>query len=332
LTAEGKTLGTEIGRYSADFVADVRGYVPVFAYGVSERMTLGIAVPIMTGRTRVKVGFKANAEATDFLQRLESPEYSLHGFASQVETQMLTATAELDGMLEDYGYAPIEDWTGQGIGDTTVALKHLWVSTRSGQIGGTYGVVVPTGRQDDPNVLTDVPFGDGQPDLQATAAAEQKVVELGWLTTSLGSHLRYTHQIATTKTVRRKTEKESVLVPIGKARVKPGDIWEVGGGLETEWWRQWQLGVSYRFAKKFTDVVRSISDERLLLTEKNGLELRTATETQRIETGFGYGTVTRFLAGTARVPFLTKLTYSRQLYSENTPVQHETHFDVNFFF
>jgi hypothetical protein len=163
-------------------------------------------------------------------------------------------------------------------------------------------------------------------------AAEQKLLRLGWLTTSLGSHARYTHQLASTKTVRRKTEEESVLVSLGKARVKPGDIWEIGGGFETEWWRQWQLGVSYRFAKKFTDVVRSSADEPLLLSEKNGIESRTATESQRVETGIGYGTVTKFLAGAAKVPVLTKLSVSRQVYSENTPVQHETHFDVNFFF
>ncbi len=74
-------------------------------------------------------------------------------------------------------------------------------------MSATGGVVAPTGRQDDPDLLQDIAFGDGQWDLFAEAAIGYSYSD----ELRFGTTLRYTYQAPTEKTLRVPTNRDYTL-------------------------------------------------------------------------------------------------------------------------
>jgi hypothetical protein len=97
-----------------------------------------------------------------------------------------------------YGYKPIGDWHGTGYGDMETGLMIKLVDLGTTGLLWYPGVVLPTGRQDDPDILQDIGFGDGQFDLFSEMATGYIVNDR----LSFGGTLRYTYQAPTTKTLR----------------------------------------------------------------------------------------------------------------------------------
>jgi hypothetical protein len=82
------------------------------------------------------------------------------------------------------------------------------------------GLILPTGREDDPNILQDVGFGDGQFDFFTEVATGYVVNDYF----NLGTTLRYTYQAATTKELRIPSSRDFTLSSEkGDFNVKYGD-------------------------------------------------------------------------------------------------------------
>ena len=64
-------------------------------------------------------------------------------------------------MTSEYGYSPIESWSGQGIGDIELGGKYRFFLEESSSFAMTGGLRIPTGRADDPDDLTDVAWSYG---------------------------------------------------------------------------------------------------------------------------------------------------------------------------
>jgi hypothetical protein len=75
-------------------------------------------------------------------------------------------------------YKPIGDWYGSGYGDMETGLMAKVVDKGIWGLMLYPGVVLPTGRQDDPDILQDVGFGDGQFDFFGEAATGYVVNDL----------------------------------------------------------------------------------------------------------------------------------------------------------
>jgi hypothetical protein len=97
-----------------------------------------------------------------------------------------------------YGYKPIGNWYGAGYGDLEAGFMTKLIDRGTTGLMFYPGVILPTGLRDDPDILQDVGFGDGQFDLFAEVAT-------GYLFTdrlSVGTSLRYTYQAPTSKALR----------------------------------------------------------------------------------------------------------------------------------
>jgi hypothetical protein len=94
-------------------------------------------------------------------------------------------------LVNEMGYKPLGNWTGKGYGDMETGIMANVYD------GGTWGLLVypgavlPTGRTDDPDMLQDVGFGDGQTDLFLETASGYIVNDY----LSFGTTLRYTYQM-----------------------------------------------------------------------------------------------------------------------------------------
>ena len=97
-----------------------------------------------------------------------------------------------------YGYRPLGDWYGKGYGDLETGFMLQLADEGSTGLLFYPGVVLPTGYQDDPDILQDIAFGDGQYDLFTEFAT-------GYLHNDhlmFGTSFRYTYQSPTTKRMR----------------------------------------------------------------------------------------------------------------------------------
>jgi hypothetical protein len=123
-------------------------------------------------------------------------------------------------ITNNYGYKPIGDWYGSGYGDMETGLMAKVVDKGIWGVMVYPGLILPTGRQDDPNILQDVGFGDGQFDLFTEVATGYVVNDYF----NLGTTLRYTYQAPTSKELRVPTSRDFTLTSDkGNFNVKYGD-------------------------------------------------------------------------------------------------------------
>lgn len=134
-----------------------------------------------------------------------------------------------------YKYEPIGDWYGSGYGDMETGLMANVVDQGTWGLMLYPGVILPTGRQDDPDILQDVGFGDGQFDFFLESAT-------GFIYNdhlSFGSTLRYTYQAETTKELRIPQRRDSSLsAEKGDFSVKYGDkvLWMLNTTVAVNDW------------------------------------------------------------------------------------------------
>jgi CO dehydrogenase/acetyl-CoA synthase epsilon subunit len=123
-------------------------------------------------------------------------------------------------LTNHYKYKPIGNWTGTGYGDMETGAMIKMVDRGVWGVMAYPGVVLPTGRQDDPNILQDVGFGDGQFDFFGEMASGYVLND----NINFGTTLRYTYQAPTTKELRIPGSRDFTLsAESGDFSVKYGD-------------------------------------------------------------------------------------------------------------
>lgn len=123
-------------------------------------------------------------------------------------------------IVNTYGYDEVGDWYGAGYGDTELGATYGLIDHGYWGLSLTGGVTVPTGREDDPDLLQDIAFGDGQWDVFTETALGYTVND----SLSFGSYLRYTYQAPADKTLRIPTSQDLPLsAEKGRFNVKYGD-------------------------------------------------------------------------------------------------------------
>lgn len=310
-----------LGTYTADLKAHVRVVAPVFAYGLTDRLTLAIAVPYYQAATNVAVGFKTNETGELFLQALQNRQLT----AAAVETvsKLNNAIGELQNKLMENGYEPLGDWQKSGYGDTTLAAKYLAFDGDAFDVATTFGVVAPTGRLDNPNILTDIPFGDGTWDAFLQASFDYSFAQ-GWL---LNYYSKYLYQFESERDIRLVTEVESIKGPLEKVNYKMGDIWTTG--LSAQWEPDFGLvsGVGLDYLRKFGD---------RYYVEDPDVDARYRQETYhesvRNTYMLGYSTIPAFRRKAFAAPLKATLVYSRVADSVSNPTNDIYQFDVKLFF
>ena len=148
-------------------------------------------------------------------------------------------------------------------GDTTSKLR----------LANLAGVVVPTGRVDDPDVLTDVAFGDGSWDIFAGLMCDQQ------LTSSLyfNQFAKFTYQLETDRLMRMKTADEALAVEKAQLTYKPGNKIDLGASVQWESDSGLELGLGYEFHRQQRDDYQASAAveqelEKDTLTQANNLE------------------------------------------------------------
>lgn len=238
-----------LGRYEIEAQADVLVHGVGFAWGLSDRLTAFASLPIYKARVNMNVnrtqGHNYN-QVADLLSSASNKSDSAL-LMEQLTRQLPDASGPLlqSVLVNQYGYKPLGSWNGQGMGDLTLATLYRLTDWSEGGLATSFGVVLPTGRIDDPDTLQDFGFGDGQTDLFLEFGGGVLLLDRKF---ELDSVFRYTYQMSSEKSLRIP---DSPSIPLssekGLFQEKLGNQFElrIQGKYHTSLWTNLILGYDY---------------------------------------------------------------------------------------
>lgn len=220
---------------TAHGVVDTRvtATVPVLAYGVTEKLTMALVVPIIYTNINVATGWDANqsfnAAITRFAQ--DGKNYRILDNKQKLDNVIVSDVASKS-------YAPLQNESRTDMGDITLAAKYRILKNDKWTSALTAKLVMPTGRTADVNKLVDVPTGAGIWDLGIAGTTAYEINPK----LSLVSQLSYLNQLPQYMSKRIPVRSDSVATPdIDQSTyIKYGDIF---GG---------QIGPKYKFGRMYT--------------------------------------------------------------------------------
>ena len=304
------------------FTADMQGRLDVVAaiasHGISDKLTLAVALPYYRASTNVSVGFKPGGRGNDFVAALTQSALNQYENAYKYNDTV----GELQRKLADNGYQQLGAWEGQGFGDLTIAAKGLVWSHGLAALAVTGGIVAPTGQVDDPDNLTDLAFGDGQWDSFAQLSFDQ-FLGAGF---SLNQYGKYVYQFAGEKELRLVTDEERIEVEKQRARFKLGDKWETGVSANFESYDGVNIGLGLVRQAKFGD--------RYQVAGEPKQELQEGTDQWAVmtEARLGYSTIPAFQRKDVMVPLSVGVEWRQHQASKNFPIANLLQVDASLFF
>ncbi len=318
-------FGTDdsLGRFSADLRGHVQVSAPIIAYGLTERLTLAVAIPYYRTATDIEVGFKESATAKAFLASLHEDDRRQFGAAQTAFAKIDGAVFELNKKLRDNGYQELGPWQEEGFGDLTLAAKYLARDEKFHKLSVTAGLVAPTGRVDDPNILTDIGFGDGTWDLAGTLTNDLPFGE-EWV---WNQYAKYAYQFSAQRDIRLVTEEEPIEGEIERTNYKLGDKINTGTSMNYVPGFGLLVGLAYEYYHKYGDKYQVKDSWVADKYAKDTFQL-----SHRGELLLGYSSVPAFRRGETPVPFKANLFYSRHLRSLSMPNNDLLGFDASVFF
>lgn len=189
----GLTLDTEVGKVTGDISVGVSTSVPIFVHGITDDLTIAVALPIFKYKISVDSGFVAYQPLINLAKKFKK------------EKKYFALNELIEGMnrpveegVERYNYEPFENQEGQAIGDLVTAFKYRVLNKTHHGLALQTDITFPTGKEKNINKLVYFPVGDGQLDLGFSAIYDYYFNEDTYLTTSF----KYTWEVRDTSSER----------------------------------------------------------------------------------------------------------------------------------
>lgn len=322
----------DLGKIDLTPTIQAKGEALGLAWGVSDRLMLAVGVPFLRASVTLSGGYYnsgAISKAAKELRKTSEPKTKTKALAlAQLLEQLPMIRGEyLQGVLvNNWGYKPIGNWKGSGIGDTKIFAQFKAHSDSFIQNALRLGTELPTGHVDDPDNLIDLPFGAGY---YKTYLESQNDLTLWPDHLILNFRGRYQYGWSTERTFRLKPSSSFPLTAEKELiQYKPGNTWNLGTELHAK------LTHSITLMSAFT---RTLSEQDHIRGNRADydysiLETGTDSEVNTLEFGIRYSSVNSYLAKEIPIPFLLGLTFSRVLSGTNTEQinQSEIHLEMYF--
>lgn len=145
-----------IGDVAVSYEYDIDVLDAGYNYGVTDKLTVGFHIPYYWIKNNVDASF-SSANANVGL----NPATGACCIPIAAGGQPMDTNDVQNLVSSEYGFSPIETWTGQGIGDIELGAKYRFFLEESSAFAMTGGLRIPTGHADDPDDLTDVAWSYG---------------------------------------------------------------------------------------------------------------------------------------------------------------------------
>lgn len=315
------------GEYRINGKGNVSVQVAGLAYGLTNRTTVYAGLPIYKGRVTLDIErTKDNnhAQVASVLQ--QSGNTAEAQVFADFASQLPDANGELlqSALVNYLGYKPIGNWNATGLGDLELGMTHRFTSWDNGGLAFTVGLIAPTGRTDDPDILQDIPFGDGQWDAFGEFGGG---IIIPKLRLSLDSFFRYTYQMPSTKVLRVAENADFPEIATEKGKFKESLGFKFDYNLLStvslyDWVSPYAGYIfNYQASSKYESEYKLANQ---LLSQ--GTEAYTHSAIM----GANFSTVNAFKRGKFFMPFTTDLSAQRSFDGLNTP--RYTRYNVKFRF
>lgn len=313
-----------LGDFYAELDAKIHVTAPIFAVGATNRLTLIAALPVYQASTDIQAGFRANEGANEFLAALTNPAMNQNKSAVEAAEKLQNAVGRLNKKLIDNNYEQLEAWNKTDLGDLTLMAKYLTVDTNFFKMATTMGVVAPTGSTERPEILTDLPFGDGQWDVFSQLTFDQKLMT----GITFNQFYKYTYQAPDKREYRLKTAYETIEVPEKELKFKLGDKIETGLSFQFEQDSTGlTAGIGANYFFKHSD--RYETDD---LAAKAELQKESDRSASYWAARLGYTSIPAFRRKEIPIPLIASIEYRKQIQSRNMPITDFTQIDIGIFF
>jgi hypothetical protein len=193
-----------LGEYKISAKADVNVDGYGFAYGITNKVTAYMAMPIF--KANVAINYKRTQsnnyqDVADSLQNTTGDDLAqaIGDFLDEYSDQLDVDDSFIQNLVVNgVGYDEVGSWQGEGLGDIELGVMYNFLTTKNYGLLISGGAIAPTGRIDDPDIIQDIGFGDGQWDLFAEFGGSYHLSD----SIVLNSYIRYTHQLSSDKTLR----------------------------------------------------------------------------------------------------------------------------------
>jgi hypothetical protein len=246
LEANGIDLDDVAGQAYGAVNTRVTSTVPIVAYGLTEKITVAVGVPVIYSNLSISTGWTADDQFNDQLKSLSQKGYGNKVLSYQQKLQNVVLE-----QIRAKGYKEPTDEQGTGIGDITLGMKYQVAKGAGYAAAIAPKLVLPTGRTADVDKLVDVPTGDGQFDIGLSAVVDYSPTSLVTITPSAS----YVHQISSRKAKRIPTSADSSLsADIDyDTTEKLGDIMSAGLGMRYQADEVISIGTQYSYQYKLSD-------------------------------------------------------------------------------
>lgn len=300
----------------------VNAKVPVMAVGVTEKLTMALAVPVMTIQVNADTGLQKSAQADQLIESVASNDpYKGDESARKLNDAVNTK-------LKRLGYDPIESYTKTAIGDIKAVGKYqLWNGERDGfALRGE--VTAPTGTKPNVNKALDTPTGDGQWDIGAGAIYDLYLTRdhlfranfYSGYTVQLPDHLERRLPVSDMDSL--SSDKELLYRDLG-------DFFSTGASLIHEAPFGLVASVGYNFQRMFET---KFEGSKFNPYRYSLLEAGTSQMLHSAVFGLGFSTVEMYRNHQFKAPFQVNVAYSRPLAGMNVVRNGFMSFELVLFF
>jgi len=314
------------GDTDVDMEYDIKIFELEYYYGFSDKFTAGVKIPYwwVTSKVNASVNSGLDSSATVGFNPAfgvapgpagSTPVIPIAAGGQRATDQdiqdLLGSGVEINGELAvpGFGYDEFETWRGEGLSDVEISGRYQYVNNKKWRHAFTGGFRLPTGRVDDPDNLADIPFGLGA--YQILLRSNHDVT----LTEKVTLNMTFKYDIIFSDTQEKRVPTD-VSQPITRNKVDVdidyGNVFEFDTSAAYRFTPQWSVFGRYRFTTKQKNKVSGPSGVNV-----DSLEAETDRLGHQYQVGVAYSTVSRYLGGTAKVPFRAGLSYRDRFKGKN---------------
>ncbi|MBL7664780.1 MAG: hypothetical protein JNM93_06570 [Bacteriovoracaceae bacterium] len=315
-----------LGHFKIDATASLQVNSYGFGYGINKKTSFYVQLShynAVSNLTYQQIQNGQIVEAADILGASDSD------LSNAIANASSGATGINGQILQSYfvnylEYQPFGDWYGAGYGDMEMGILYNLRNERNWGIGSAFGIVAPTGYVDDPDILQDIGFGDGQWDIFAELNG-------GFYRTReylFDGYFRYTVQLPGKRDFRIPQDRNLLFSEKkGEFTYDLGDI--VNFSTNIHWlknnWLTIYTGQDFMF--QFKNKYRSPYGEANDILAEN-----TQRWSESIKLGFVFSSVKKFQAKQFMLPGSVELRFQQSMMGQNTPQATRIELEARMFF
>jgi hypothetical protein len=323
MNALGASLDESFGNTTGQVNAKVNAHVPVFAWGITKRITVAAVIPVIKSSVNIDTGVIQQNAA---LHQKMIADIQSKGASSKVVEFIDKMNQPVTEKLAEYNYSPLRNENKTELGDIRLISKFQAMSNELNRLTFTGALTVPTGKDQDVNKAVDIISGDGQTDIAVGADYDYLLNEKFTLT--LGT--LYTIQLPDQNAERIPTRVDSKLsIDIDPNTERNlGDIWMAAAAASYAY-KGIQAAIGYNFQVRQRD---QYSGNQFSQGRYYWLGEDTKQKMHAGLASLGYNTIHLFKQKKFPVPLAIALTHTRILGGENVVNDSLYALDMSLFF